>query len=329
MASAHLVKKAYAPETIGSVMSVRIPVCHPDDDLRAILKQIAAHSWDSVRNVYVVEAKKLLGYIDMAQLIQSDHSIKARDLMKNPSDVLHPEEDQEKAVFLAVKDNDVTLPVVDREGRLLGAVTARRIIDIMHVEHLEDSLLASGVRRGTGGIQFTKLITERTGLIVRSRAPWLIVGLAAGLGLGLISSFFEETLQKSIALAYFVPVVAYVADSVGTQSGTISVRALATMKLSYRKYLFKELLTGIALGLLMGVLGTIGAIIIARSVHVGLVVGAALFVASAVAAVLATAVSIFFKVIGKDPALGSGPLATALQDVISVIIYFAFAVALL
>lgn len=326
MSSDHL-HPPYGPQTIGSIMSTRVPTCASRDTLHHILKQIAASSWDSVRNVYVVDSRhKLLGFIDMAALIQSNHDAKANELMQEPIDLLHPNEDQEKALFLSVRDNDVTMPVVDDHGVFLGAITARNIIDIMHEEHIEDALLASGVRKGAS---IARLVTERTSLTVHSRAPWLIVGLVAGLGLGLISSFFEATLQQSIALAYFVPVVAYIADSVGTQSGTIAVRALALMKINYWQYLLKELATGLALGLVMGVLGGVGAALIGHSIKVGVVVGLALFVASTVAAVLATAVSIFFKAMGKDPALGSGPLATALQDVISVIIYFVFAVALI
>jgi magnesium transporter len=166
-------------------------------------------------------------------------------------------------------------------------------------------------------------------LVVQSRAPWLIVGLFVGLGLGLISSWFEESLQKTVALAYFIPVVAYIADSVGTQSEAIAVRALATVKLDYKGYLFKELLVGVTLGVLMGLIGGLGATLIGKSLQIGLVVGLSLFVASAVASVVASLLPILFKISGKDPALGSGPLATALQDVISVIIYFAFAITLI
>lgn len=320
----------FAPETIGAVMSSNVPTCGPQTKLSDILRQLATQHWDSVRNVYVIDSNHtLLGFIDMAALIQSDHDVRAKDLMRVPEDILHPNDDQETAVFLAVKDNDVTLPVVDDKGRFQGTVTARSIINIMHTEHIEDALLASGVRRGAGGASITRLATERTSLIVRSRAPWLMVGLVAGLGLGLISSFFEESLQETVALAYFIPVVAYIADSVGTQSEAIAVRALATLKIQHTRYLLKELLVGVSLGLIVGVLGGIGASLIGQSGKIGVVVGLSLFVASTAAAVLASLIPIFFKARGKDPALASGPLATAIQDVLSVIIYFSLALLLL
>ncbi|HVI69791.1 MAG TPA: magnesium transporter, partial [Magnetospirillaceae bacterium] len=280
------------------------------------------------RNVYVVDSqKKLLGIIDVASLIQADHTVRADVMMKPTAVFLHPEADQEKAVFMAVKDDVVTIPVIDHDGHFLGSVTAHTIIDIMHAEHIEDSLLTAGLRRGKS--QIFKLATERTGLIVRSRAPWLIFGLAVGLGLGLISSFFETQLQEKVALAYFIPVVAYIADSVGTQTEAIAVRALATMKIGVWRYLGKELLVGLVLGVTMGVLGGFGAWFIAQSPEIGLIVALSLFFASTVAAVMAAAIPMIFKKLGKDPALGSGPLATAFQDVISVLIYFLFAVIIL
>lgn len=316
----------YPPETIGSVMSRNIPTFRPNTSLHTMLRRLATQSWDSIRTMYVVDDEhQLLGVIDLPGLAQQNHTATAEELMRKATDVLHPHDDQEKAVFLAVKDNDAVLPVTDSHNRLLGAVTARSIVSIMHEEHIEDALLSSGIRRGKQGLRITKLATERTGLIVRSRAPWLIVGLVTGLGLGLISSLFEKSLQETIALAYFIPVVAYIADSVGTQSEAIAIRALATLKINFWRALRKELLVGLALGVIVGMLGFAGAYLVGRSFDIALVVGLSLFVASTVAAVLAVIIPMAFKAAGKDPALGSGPVATAIQDVISIVIYFLFA----
>ena len=318
----------YEPESVGSIMTTNIPTCKPNDTFGQILHFLSTKSWDSIRNVYVTDSSaRLLGFIDMAIVIQSDPKKTAGTLMRPAKIFLRPDDDQEKAVFIAVKDDLVGIPVVDEAGKFLGAVTAHTIIDVMHQEHIEDALLTAGIRGESSNI--VKLASERTSLVVKSRAPWLIIGLVVGLGLGLISSWFEESLQKTVAIAYFIPVVAYIADSVGTQSEAIAVRALATLKLDYWKYLFKELLVGLTLGLLMGVLGGLGAVLISKSIEIGVVVGLALFVASAVASVLASLLPIVFKLVGKDPALGSGPVATALQDVISVVIYFLFAITII
>lgn len=314
----------YNAESIGSVMSARIPTCYGHTRLREVFAKLTAQQWDSVRQVYVIDTQAtLLGFIDIATLIQADHEATAQSVMRPIVVWLHVNDDQEKAVYMAVKDDVVTIPVVDDKKRLLGAVTAHAIIDVMHAEHIEDALLTAGIR-GKGS-PVAKLAAERTGLLVKNRAPWLIGGLAAGLGLGLISSLFEHALQSSIALAYFIPVVAYIADSVGTQSEAIVVRALATVKINFWQYAIKELFVGAVLGVIVGILGGLGALLISHEPKIGLVVALSLFVASTVATVVAASIPILFKARGKDPALGSGPLATAIQDIISVIIYFVFA----
>ncbi|CAN5624237.1 hypothetical protein BH23PAT2_BH23PAT2_08530 [soil metagenome] len=90
--------------------------------------------------------------------------------------------------------------------------------------------------------------------------------------IGLVSSLFEETLQASIALAYFIPVVAYVAGSVGAQTSAIAIRAMATMRIHNTTYLLKELVVGLALGIVVGNLGWIGAFVISGSSAIALVV---------------------------------------------------------
>lgn len=316
----------YPPESVGSVMSASVPTCRPGDSLSDVLRSISQQRWGSMRNVYVIDDKrKLLGVIDLADLIQTDHHAKAAACMQPARVWLHPEADQEKAVFLAVKEDVVTIPVVNHDNQLLGCVTARTIIEIMHSEHIEDSLLSAGIRHGKGS-QIVKLATERTSLIVKARTPWLIVGLVVGLGLGVLSSLFEGALKETVAIAYFIPVVAYIADSVGTQTEAIAVRALVTVKLSPLRYIVKEALVGATLGVMLGVLGGIGAAAVVQSAEIGLVVGLSLFFASTIAAIIACAIPLLFKARGKDPALGSGPLSTALQDVISVAIYLGLAV---
>lgn len=263
----------------------------------------------------------------MSNLLSAKNDTIAKKLMQPVDESLNPDDDQEKAVYLAIRDDKIAIPVVNKDGALIGAVTAHSIIDVMHDEHVEDTLITAGIRGKTSHI--VKLVSERSILIVKTRAPWLMFGLAIGLGLGFISSLFEDALKDTVAIAYFIPVVAYIADSVGTQSEAIAVRALATIKINYWLYLIKEFLVGILLGAIVGALGGLGAALISKNSEIGFVVALALFVACTIAAVLASATPMIFKLFGKDPALGSGPLATALQDAISVTVYFSIAMWLL
>ena len=310
-------------ETISSLISTSIPTCGPNDTFDFIAQLLIEHSWSDMDYVFVLSSDQvLLGMIDMATSVRTDGSVKATSLMKPVSATMTPADKRQDALVLAVRHDLDIIPVVDNSKKFLGALISKTLIDLMHIEHLENVLLTSGIV-----VKKHKMLTVTTaGLfeVIGYRLPWLILGLLAGLGLGLISSTFEKHLQENIAIAYFIPVVAYIADSVGTQSEAIAVRSLATLKVNYLFYIVREFFIGISMGIAVGVLGGFGAFIISKQLQIGVVVGLALFAASAIAAVIASTIPIIFKSIGKDPALGSGPLATALQDIISVVIYFVF-----
>ncbi len=319
----------YAADSVGSVMSMAVPTCTPNENLHDIVHRVTAKKWDSITDIYVIDNdNKLLGYIDLGAVVQSDHQTKIKDVMTKVKVALRPTDQRTKLLFVAVNNDVVTVPITDEHNHLMGAVTADRIIDIMHNEHIEEALITGGVHKGQAG-NILKLTAEHTFLIVKHRLPWLVVGLVVGLGLGVISSFFDAQLTNQVALAYFIPLVAYIAGSVGTQTEAITIRTLATLEIGTWSYIWKELLVGCVLGVTMGILGGAGAVLISHSIGVGFVVGLSLFAASVIAAVLGSIIPMIFKAQGKDPALGSGPLATALQDAISILIYFLFAVTLL
>lgn len=313
--------------TVRSITSTAVPTCGPGEAAAEVLDGLVGGAWESADTVYVVEDGRLVGRVDVAALLSAADDTPASELMGPATARLSPDADRERAVYLALRRDRDEIPVVDDAGGLVGAVTSQSIIDTMHREHLEDVLIGAGIRGG--GHRIADLATSRVGTVVRDRVPWLLFGLVAGLFLSVIASRFEATLRETVALAFFTPVVAYIADSVGTQSEAIAVRAFAVSDVDYGAYLLRELVVGLVVGAMLGVLGGLGAVAIVGSPGIGLVVGLALFVSSAVATLLASLIPVGFILADVDPALGSGPLATAIQDVISIAIYFGFAVALL
>lgn len=314
-------------ESVGSRMSIQIPTFLPTDSVADVLAAISEKKWDAIETVYIVDTqKKAIGNVNIASISIDEESDKIEQFMQPLHVHMSPLDDQERATYIAIHENLSSIAVLDGQGVFLGCVTSQTITSIMHEEHIEDAMLAAGIHHD--GANVFKLTAQRTSSVVKSRAPWLIFGLIMGLGLGLISSFFEETLKASIAVAYFIPVVAYIAASVGAQSGAITVRMLASMNIRPGVFLRNELLVGTLLGGILGVLGGAGAFMIAGSAEVAAAVGLALFTASAFATTLAAAVPIVLMRFGKDPALGSGPLATALQDIFSLVLYFSFAMIL-
>ena len=323
-------KNTYAPASVGNLLSVDVPVHVPSVTCATVIAELAKDvDWDDIHHIYIVdEHQKFLGYVPLSTAIKSPRTTQLKQIMQKAPAVLHVDADQEEAVFEAVRTDMDAIPVIDDKGRLKGVVTAAAILDVMHSEHIEDVLFATGIRR-SGETNFVKLASARLLPVLRSRAPWLIAGSLVGISLGLVSSQFEATLEKTLALAYFIPVIAYIADSVGTQSEAITVRALATLKLNYTTYLLREIAIGFMLGAILGVMGSVGSWLIGGDPAVALVVGLSLVTASTLATGLAALVPILFKAAGKDPALGSGPIATALQDILSIVVYFIFALIIL
>ncbi|OGE46068.1 hypothetical protein A3B39_03625 [Candidatus Daviesbacteria bacterium RIFCSPLOWO2_01_FULL_37_10] len=167
-----------------------------------------------------------------------------------------------------------------------------------------------------------ELVTARFWDLIKIRLPWLIVGLTGALLAGVIVSRFELSLREHIALAFFIPVIAYMSDAIGTQTETIFIRALANLRFSIKKYIFRELFVGATMGSLIGFLAGFFASLISGSSQIGLVVGLSLFFSMSAATVLACQVPIILRSFRNDPAVGSGPFTTALQDVVSLTIYF-------
>jgi magnesium transporter len=154
--------------------------------------------------------------------------------------------------------------------------------------------------------------------------PWLLVGLAGSMLAAIVVSRFQRVLESNMAVAFFVPAIVYLADAIGTQTEAIVVRSLSLSRLSLRHLFLDELRTGMLIGTALGVLAfplvafAFGDLRLAVSV-------AAILVAGSLATSIGLLLPWLLQRVGSDPALGSGPVATIIQDVLSILVYFAIA----
>lgn len=167
--------------------------------------------------------------------------------------------------------------------------------------------------------------TEGIGLLLRLRFPWLLLGLVGGALASFLVSRFESILSQNIALAFFVPMIVYMSDAVGTQTETIYVRNLAKKQIRLLSYLTKELAIGFLLGIVFGLLIGIFAYLWLNSVETAFTVALAMAVNVTIAPAVALLTASFLHKEHSDPALGAGPFSTVLQDIISLLIYFLIA----
>ena len=236
-----------------------------------------------------------------------------------------PEDDAETAALRAVERQDADVAVVDAHHRLLGAIPIGRLLALLHDEHVDDWLRMGGV----GAAHPHPATRNATWNAFLARMPWLILGLVGGWLAAGVAHLFEAALEREIALAFFLPLVVYMADAVGTQTETVLVRALAYGRVSLVAQLLREGLLGVLIGGTVGMLAGAGLFAWSGQPTLAMVVGTTLAATSLVATLMASLLPLGLARLGADPALASGPIATVVQDLLSVAIYLSIATAML
>lgn len=167
------------------------------------------------------------------------------------------------------------------------------------------------------------VIKERIDHLIEHRIPWLFLGLLGGILTTIIIAKYEAILSADIRLAFFIPIIVYLSDAVGTQTETVYVRALSKRKnVNFLTYIFKESVIGCGLGVVSGALLGIFATYWLQSFAIGMTIGLTMLINLTFAPILAVIIPRILYRKHSDPALGSGPVATIIQDLLSLIAYF-------
>lgn len=165
-------------------------------------------------------------------------------------------------------------------------------------------------------------VSERIGRLVGLRLPWLLLGAVGGVIASAFVSRFAWLLAEEISLAFFVPIIVYMSDAVGTQTETIFVRYIQDHHPKLKQYLIRELTIGIFTGLILGLLVGVIVKLWLGTAKVAFVVGLAMWINTVLAPLVATTVAAILSAKKVDPALGAGPVATVIQDFFSLLVYF-------
>lgn len=318
-------------ETAASVMQRAIPTIEASASIGEARNRLTdpALPFASVAYLYLVnEQEQVVSVASLHDILSHDASLPLQDIATAPVVKVSPHTDQEHVVATALGNNIKAVPVLDEDGRALGVVTADTIMRILHQEHLEDLQRLSGVVGVTNPDRATTA-EQAIGARIRSRLPWLMLGLLGGLGAALVVSRFESILQDELLLAAFIPAVVYIADAVGAQTQLLFIRASSVQKLSLRDYLARELGSGLVIGGILAL--TIGCVTMLwfGIASVSLILATAIFLTVHFSVLVAILLPWTFARAGYDPAIASGPLATVIRDISSLGIYLAVATMLL
>lgn len=303
-----------------------VPVASPQTTAGELRESMAGVHFESATHIGVCDDGKLVGVLRVEELFGALTDAKVRDIMDADPPAVAPGVDQEKAAWKALQHGESALAIIDNGGRFVGFIPPDRLLAVLLHEHDEDLARLGGFLRDSS---MARTASEEP--VVKRfwhRVPWLLVGLLGALLAADIVGAYEQQLQANVMLAFFIPGIVYLADAVGTQTEALVIRGLS-VGVSIGGVVRREVYTGLLVGVtLAAVFFPIG---LWRWGDASMVAAVALAILAACTTASAVALTLpwLFNRLGLDPAFGSGPLATVIQDLLSVIIYLRIATAML
>ncbi|MFQ5534213.1 MAG: magnesium transporter [Sphingomonadales bacterium] len=261
-----------------------------------------------------------VGTIPLDRIMRAKPSVTIADIMNKEQTLIPVDMDQEEVSYLFKQYRLISAAVVDGESRLVGMITVDDVVDVIDEEAEEDLMLLGGVQEGD--------INEPAMVTTRTRLQWLLVNLATAILASIVISFFDASIEKLVALAILMPIVASMGGNAGTQTLTVTVRALATHELTatnatraVAKEVFVGGINGILLALLIGVIAGLWF----QDAALGLVLAAAMVINMLVAGLAGILIPLGLERLDIDPAVASSVFVTTITDVVGFLAFLGLA----
>ena len=316
----------YPEDSAGTLMYTDVFTLHENTLAKEAINVLQDHeSSEMVFYLYVIDDdERLVGVISLRDLVTTPPNTELKEIMIRSPETVRPETDQEEVARIVSQYNYLAVPVVDQEGQLLGIVTVDEIVDVIREEATEDFLQMAGAGKDR------EILMKSSWDNARSRLPWLFASWVGGILAAAVIGIFNNTLQGTLALAAFIPVIIGMGGNIGTQTSTLVVRGLATGRVNVGNninIIFKEIRVGIILGILYGLL--LGLFAIMRfmdiSPYLGLVVGLGIASSMLIATAFGSLVPLLLHRMDIDPAIATGPFVTTSIDILGVALYLGIA----
>jgi magnesium transporter len=272
-------------------------------------------------DLFVVDGnKKPVGVISLSRILRSPRKTLMREIADETQVIVPAEMIQEEVALLFEKYDLTTSGVVDQEGQLIGMITVDDVMDVAREEFEEDVLRLGGVGEET--------VDDSVGQASLKRFTWLLVNLGTAILASMVIGLFDGTLEEMVALAILMPIVASMGGNAGTQTLTITVRALATKELTaynafrtFRKEFAVGLLNGVVFAVLAGLVVVLWFNQLDDRFLLGGIIAGAMIINMVVAGVSGVLLPLALDRFGVDPAVASGVFVTTVTDVVG---FFAF-----
>lgn len=304
----------YPEDTAGGIMQTELVMVNEDATIQETIEQVRAKSEETphIHNVFVVdEETKLVGIVPLEKLILTKPHLPIKDIMNNKPVKVLAETDQEEVARIFQKYDLVTLPVVDKNERLLGRITIDDVMDVIEEEIFEDFYKMASLNTD-------ERVLDSPARSLKMRFPWLLINLATAFVAASVVKVFENTIQTVVTLAVLMPIVAGMGGNAATQTITVVVRGLALGELELKhakKVLFKEVLVGFANGALNGIVAAIAAYLLGINYMLGALLFFAMIANLVIAGFSGTIIPLILKWYRADPALSATVFVTTCTDV--------------
>ena len=303
----------YGEKTAGRIMSPDVLSVHEYATVAQAIDHVRkAPAAQSAHYLYLVDDHDhLVGVLPLRRLLTADPATPIRLLAQEDVVTVTPDTDQEEVARLVAKYDIVTLPVVNRDHRLLGAIAVDDVIDVIREEATED------IQR-LAGAAGDETVFDSPSVVFPRRLLWRFINLATAILAASVIGLFEDSIKSLATLAIFMPIVASMGGIGTTQTATVVVRGLALGDMTSAhvwRVLKKELWLGLSTGAANGVVMAVIAYVWKGQLLLSLIIGTALIVNMMVAAVVGVTIPIALKIFRIDPAIASSVIITTFTDV--------------
>lgn len=313
----------YAKDTAGGIMTTEFFSLSEDVTAQEAIRRLQqATDAEMVFYIYVTDKNDhLVGVLSLRQLLTVPPDTPLKNIMTRDVISVTVDMDQEEVARQVASYNLLAIPVVEKDGRLVGIITVDDVVDVIREEATEDML------KMAGAIEEEPISKSSSIGAAKLRLPWLFTNLVGSLLSGAILWYFRYTIQEVVAVVSFIPVIAAMGGNVGLQSSTLIIRGLATGHIEPTDVwtvFFRETKIGLLMGLACGlILTAVGWVL--QEGFLGVVVGTSLVIAFFVSTSMATIMPIVLKRLGVDPAVAAGPFVTTANDITGITIYLTLA----
>ena len=319
----------YPAHTAGGIMTTEFVRLDPSMTVGDALKHIrsVAREKESIYACYVMDSKtgKLIGSVSLRDLVMAELDRPVTEVMRRKPVTVGALDDQEAVALKIAKYNLLAVPVLEKDESVVGFVTVDDVIDVLVEEQTEDLLRMAAVEPGALDKPYFDNPILR---VVRKRIGWLLLLFVAETFTGTVLRYYESELAAVVALSFFIPLLIGTGGNAGSQTVTTIIRSIALGEIRLKhagRVLFREMSTGIMIGLLIGSVAFGRALLWGAHAPLAFTVSLTVVAICTWSTTVGSLIPIAAERFGVDPAVLSAPLITTLVDATGLIIYFSIA----